>query len=64
MRVETVVADAALAVLVIVVGWDLLVWFHFVNGHTITDEIRGSWRSWLFFALAGTIAGGHFLSGK
>lgn len=64
MRIESVLANVALCVLGAVVIWDAVVWFGLARGHTITEEIRGSWRSWLFFALAGAIAGGHFLRGK
>jgi len=61
MRFEKVLADAALAVLSVIVLWDILVYFGVVNGHSITEEIQGSWRQWLFFGLVGVIAGGHFL---
>jgi uncharacterized membrane protein len=64
MRVENVLATLALCVLAAVVAWDLLVWFGFVGGQTITHEIRSDWRSWFFFVLTGIIAGGHFLRGK
>lgn len=64
MRVEYILANLALVVLFAVVAWDIAVWFHLVNGHTITHEIRSTWRGWAFFVLAGTVAGGHFLTGK
>ncbi len=64
MRAENIIASFALLALVIVVVWDALVYFGVPIGHTITDEIRGDWRSWLFFVLVGLIAGAHFLRGR
>jgi cytochrome bd-type quinol oxidase subunit 2 len=64
MRIENLIAWLALVVLALVVLWDVLTWFGIVQGHSITHEIRSDWRSWAFFLLAGTIAGGHFLAGK
>lgn len=64
MKLEPVIANLALVVLLVVVIWDVMVYLGIVPGHSITHEIRGSWRSWCFFVLAGTIAGGHFLTGK
>jgi hypothetical protein len=64
MRVESVLANLSLVVLALVVLWDVVVYVGLIQGHSITHEIRGSWRSWAFFVLAGTIAGGHFLTGK
>jgi len=64
MRWEYWLANLALLALVLVVVWDVLVFFGIVAGHTVTHEIRSDWRSWAFFVLAGVIAGGHFLSGK
>jgi hypothetical protein len=64
MRCEWWLANLALFSLSLVVAWDVLVFFGVVSGHTVTDEIRSDWRSWAFFALAGMVAGGHFLRGK
>jgi len=64
MRIENWLANAAMIVLSVVVAWDVLVWFGVQKGHTVTEEIRGSWREWPFFIMAGMIAGGHFLRGK
>jgi hypothetical protein len=61
---ERWLADLAFVSLLAIVIWDVLVFLQLIPGHSITHEIRGSWRSWPMFLLVGSIAGGHFLAGK